>query len=104
MFYEQLLELSKVRVEGVEKTPTQIILHCYQDHSTGICPHCQQSTTQIHQYSHRQVRDLNILNREVWLHIRVKNYVCLGCAILRKTLTGLSLTKAILNDRQNGYF
>lgn len=79
MFYEQLLELSKVRVEGVEKTPSQIILHCYQDHSTGICPHCQQSTTQIHQYSHRQVRDLNILNREVWLHIRVKNYVCLGC-------------------------
>lgn len=45
----------------------------------GICPQCLQATSQIHQYTTRQVLDLNILGKEVWLHLRVKQYVCETC-------------------------
>ena len=78
-FYEDLLELPHIQVDAVEKTVTKIILTCHQTKQIGICPQCLQATRQVHQYTQRQARDLNILRKEVWLHIRVKNYVCIPC-------------------------
>ncbi|MBC7777680.1 MAG: transposase family protein [Phycisphaerae bacterium] len=78
-FYEDLLELSQIKVDGVEKTTTKIILHCHQATSEEGYPHCLQPSSQVHQYTSRQVRDLHILGKEVWLHIRVKQYLCEAC-------------------------
>lgn len=78
-FYEGLLCLSQLKVDWVEASPTKIILHCHHESSHGVCPQCSQVTTQLHEYTNREVRDLNILEKEVWLHLWVKHYVCKNC-------------------------
>ena len=79
IFYESLLELPSFRVDGVEKTPTQLLISGHVPVATSVCPQCAQATGLAHQYTTRLVRDLNILHREVWLKIRVKQFACIPC-------------------------
>lgn len=78
-FYEELLELSGLRVDGVEQTATRVVVSCHFPAASGQCPQCAQATAHVHQYTTRMVRDLNILHRETWLHLRVKRFVCVVC-------------------------
>lgn len=78
-FYEDLSGLRDLKVDWVETTPTKIIIHSHQEGSHGICPQCLGFTTQIHEYTTRDGRDLNILDKELWLHLRVKHYCCGSC-------------------------
>ena len=79
-FYEELLELGALRVDGVSKTATQLVIACHVPVVSGRCPQCDQASAHVHQYTTRTVRDLNILHREVWLHLRVKHVVCVPCS------------------------
>lgn len=78
-FYEDLLGLPGLKINSIEKSPNKIILHCQTNIGTCACPQCGELTGVVNQYDSRQVRDLGISGKEVWLHLRIRQFVCHVC-------------------------
>lgn len=78
-FYEDLLGFRDLKVNSIEKTPQRLVLHCELKTKVSTCPNCLAPTGHINQYEIRQVQDLKISEREVWLHIRVSQFFCPTC-------------------------
>lgn len=78
-FYEELLGLSLLRINWVEKQPGKLVIHCEYQSEGGHCPQCGSVTAVVNQYDNRQVRDLDISGKQVWLDIRVAQFVCHTC-------------------------
>ena len=78
-FYEDLLGFSDLKINSIEKTNQKLIFHCEVKTKVSTCPNCLEPTGVINQYDTRKVQDLKISAREVWLHIRVSQFVCPTC-------------------------
>ncbi len=78
-FYQALLSLPDLVVDGVELSPKRITLRCHVSTPQQACPHCLCPTAQVNQYTRRQVRDLDISGRQVWLAVRVRQFICPDC-------------------------
>ena len=78
-FYEDLLGFSDLKINSMEKTSQKIIFHCEVKTKVSTCPNCLEPTGIINQYETRKVQDLKISAREVWLHIRVSQFICPTC-------------------------
>jgi len=78
-FYEDLLGLPNLKVTSIEKFQTKLVFHCEYQTKISNCPSCLEPTTIINQYDERKVQDLKISEREVWLHIRIPQFVCHVC-------------------------
>ena len=78
-FYEELLGLSLLRINWVEKQAGKLIIHCEYQSEECRCPQCGLVTAVINQYNKRQVRDLDISGKQVWLDIRVPQFICHTC-------------------------
>lgn len=78
-FYEDLLGLSKLKITSIERSANKIQIHCHSTEGTAMCPHCGERTGVINQYNSRRVRDLDISGKEVWLELRIRQYVCPVC-------------------------
>lgn len=74
--YELLLNLPQVKVERVELENKTMRIYCKILSNSGACPVCQKRAIKVNQYSTHIVRDLNISGREVYLHLRLKQYEC----------------------------
>lgn len=75
-FYEQLLDLSHLKVDDVEVKQSRINIYCHDEQESQICPDCGQSSGEIRHYSSRRIRDLDMSGKEVWLHVRVRQFHC----------------------------
>lgn len=42
-------------------------------------PNCREPTDVVRQYTDREIRDLDMSGRQVWLHLEMKQYECLTC-------------------------
>jgi hypothetical protein len=62
-FYQLLLSLPDLVVNSVELTSRRITLHRHLYTSQQNCPHCLKPTSQVNQYTQREVRDLDISGR-----------------------------------------
>ena len=80
-FYEAILGLPDLKVEGVETSTARITLHCKLDKKEGCCPKCGEPSGKLHQYKYRQVQDLRISGKEVWLHLKVPQLYCITCDV-----------------------
>lgn len=78
-FYENLLGFSDLKVNKIEKTVSKLIIHCVLKTEEANCPVCLKRTAKVNQRETRKVQDLKISEREVWLHIAVKQYFCPSC-------------------------
>lgn len=78
-FYQVLLSLPDLVVDSVELSTKRITLHCHVRTPQQNCPLCLRPTTQVNQYTQREVRDLDISGRQVWLAVRVRQFVCPDC-------------------------
>ena len=78
-FYEDLLRIPGLKILSVENEPKKIILRCQTDSGACICPQCGEPTSIVNQYDSRQVRDLDISGKEVWLYLRIRQLVCPVC-------------------------
>jgi len=78
-FYQELLDLSDLKINSIEKTVSKIIFHCELKSQVANCPVCLEPTAKINQTESRKVQDLKISEREVWLDIKVKQYFCPTC-------------------------
>lgn len=78
-FYEQLLALPDLQVQRVEYNSTRITLFCQLKTAKQPCPHCLRPTTEVNQYTSRQVRDLDMSGRQVWLQMQIRQFICPDC-------------------------
>lgn len=77
--YEQLLDLPKLSVTQVTIEPKHIHIECQSRIGQQNCPTCQQPTTTINQYYTRTIRDLNLGQRQVFLVVRMRQFLCQHC-------------------------
>lgn len=78
-FYQLLLSLPDLVVDSVELSTRHITLHCHVSTPQQSCPHCLKPTSQLNQYTQREVRDLDISGRQVWLRVQVRQFFCPVC-------------------------
>lgn len=78
-FYQQLLSLPDLAVDRIESSAHRITLHCHTTTTQQPCPLCLRPTSYLNQYTRRQVRDLDMSGRQVWLDVRVRQYFCPDC-------------------------
>ncbi len=77
--YEELLSLPGLKITRIEKTSRRIDIYGEVDEGAQKCPVCLESTSLINQYTDRSIRDLDISGRQVWLHLKIKQYQCESC-------------------------
>jgi transposase len=78
-FYQLLLNLPNLAITGASSDDRRITLFCRITTPEAPCPHCGKSTQQVNQHTTRQVRDLDISGRQVWLHVELRQFVCQDC-------------------------
>ena len=78
-FYEELIGFSDLKINSIEKNVSKYIFHCELKSTVGICPNCLKKTSQVNRTEPRKVQDLKISEREVWLHLKIKQYHCPDC-------------------------
>jgi transposase len=78
-FYQALLSLPDLVIDGVELSPNRITLSCHTSTPQQACPLCLRPTAQVNQHTHRQVRDLDISGRQLWLAVRMRQFFCPDC-------------------------
>jgi transposase len=77
--YEALLNLPFLKIQEVILEPKKIIVHCSVDTLSGKCPNCKSDCTAINQYYERTLRDLDISYREVYLYVKIRQFICKKC-------------------------
>ena len=77
--YEELLNLPDFRITRILEQGKKLIIYGELKSKISDCPSCGEPTGQINQYELREVQDLKISEREVWLHIRVRQHYCPTC-------------------------
>ncbi len=78
-FYEGLLSLSEIKIDSVKMRDKKIEIYCHTKSETQTCKTCSQSVSSVNQYTTRTVRDLDIVGKEVWLIITVRQMYCAVC-------------------------
>lgn len=78
-FYEQLLSLPEIKIDRVETHSRRIDIYCHSESGFAICPLCQKPTSEVNQSYTREIRDLDISGKEVWLHLNERQFVCIPC-------------------------
>jgi transposase len=78
-FYEGLLGLLEIKIDNVKMRDKKIEIYCHIKSDTQICKTCSQSVSSVNQYTTRTVRDLDIVGKEVWLIITVRQMYCPVC-------------------------
>lgn len=82
--YEILLNLSSVTIQDVILEEKKIMIDCELKSKSMKCLTCGEVCTSVHQSYTRQLRDLNISDRQVYLRVKIRQYICKNC---NKTLT-----------------
>ena len=78
-FYEQLLSLPEIKVDRVETHSRRINIYCHSAADSAVCPVCRKATTATNQCYTREIRDLDISGKEVWLYLEERQFVCIDC-------------------------
>ncbi len=55
--------------------------HIYYEsnHPRGFCPVCQKPSSEVMMYQERTVRDMALLGRKVYLHLKTRQFHCTDC-------------------------
>ena len=78
-FYEQLLAMPDLQLQRVEYPAIRITLFCRLKTPHQPCPQCLKSISEVDQITNRQVRDLNMSGRQVWLPLRIRQLIYKNC-------------------------
>ena len=68
-----------MKIARIEKTSRQIDIYGEVAEGPQKCPVCMESTSLINQSTDRSIRNLDISGRQVWLHLKIKQYQCESC-------------------------
>jgi len=76
---EILLGFSELGVDSVEVKKSRIDLHCHSKLEEGICPSCLEKCKKVKSTTTRQIRDMSLLGKEVYLHLESRQFFCEDC-------------------------
>lgn len=76
---ELLLGFAELSVSSVELSSKRIDLYCYSKLEEGICPSCLKKCNKVKSTVTRQIRDMALLGKEVYLHPESRQFVCTDC-------------------------
>jgi transposase len=76
---EVLLGFTSIEVVGVTMEKSRIVLDCRSKFEEQICPSCLKKCKKIKSVSVREVRDMSLLGKEVYLRIESRQFHCEDC-------------------------
>lgn len=75
--YEQMLDLPNLEIQDIEIEKKDLHIYCkVVDSGVQKCPVCHQKVAKKTPKYHREIRDLDISGRKVYLHLLVHQYHC----------------------------
>lgn len=77
--YEALLGIPLLSITKVEIGEKVIRIHCESKLESGYCPCCLNPCSEVNQTHERELRDLPISGREVYLHLTSRQFICEPC-------------------------
>ena len=77
--FESILGIKEIQVDRVEWREQRLDIYCSSIFKEAICPHCLNKRQVINQTYERQVRDLPITGKEVYLHLQQRQFYCPDC-------------------------
>jgi transposase len=77
---EILLDFSELSVSSARITKSRIELDCQSKFEENICPSCLKKCKKITSVTTRQVRDMSILGKEVYLNLESRQFHCGDCS------------------------
>ena len=78
-FFSNLLELPSIEVKLAEVSTKKIVLDCESNLSESYCPVCLKKCKMVKDTYTREIRDLAISGKEVYLRLTVRQFVCQDC-------------------------
>ena len=77
--YEELLNLPTLKISNIEIDPKSITVFCEVKTDGHLCPNCHDKSTIVNQYYEREIRDLNMGSRYVYLRVKMRQFYCISC-------------------------
>jgi transposase len=77
--YELLLNIPNLRIDRVDLSERKIDIYCQVKSKEQVCPNCGKISKTVNQYYTRRLRDLDISTREVYLHVKERQFHCKYC-------------------------
>ena len=77
--YEELLNLPSLKISNIEIDTKSITVFCEAKADGHLCPNCHDKSTTVNQYYEREIRDLNMGSRYVYLRVKMRQFYCTSC-------------------------
>lgn len=77
---ELLLGFSDFSVTKIDCSPLRLTIYGESNLSSSLCPSCLKKCNKVTSTSERIVRDRNILDKEVYLHLTSRQFYCPDCS------------------------
>jgi transposase len=77
---ELLLNLPHLQLLDCVVSDTEAHIYCESTKNVGICPVCEQPCVEVQMYQERTVRDMALLGRKVFLHLKTRQFKCKDCS------------------------
>ncbi len=74
-----LLGFSDFSVTKIDSSPLRLTIYGESNLADSICPNCLKKCNKVTSTSERIVRDRNILDKEVYLHLTSRQFYCQDC-------------------------
>ncbi|MES2730546.1 MAG: ISL3 family transposase [Bacteroidota bacterium] len=101
--YAELLNLPSLAILSIEVASKTITVECELKALHHRCPNCGELSFTVHQYYYRTLRDLNMGERYVYLHVKMRQWYCKPCnRYYSESLDFADLNKAFTH-RQTDY-
>jgi len=78
-YTEKLLEIEGAIVKNVEIKEGILHIFIEMKRKKHKCKNCEQETDRIHDYREQTIKDLAILGKITYIHLRKRRYICLEC-------------------------
>lgn len=79
-YIERLLELKGIIVKDVKNNYDEIHIQVENIVKEHRCPNCNSATAKIHDYRIQKVKDISILGKKTYIHLRKRRFVCKHCS------------------------
>lgn len=76
---ELLLGFSELQVTKVVVSSVRLDIYAESRFSESVCPSCLKKCNQVNTVTERTIRDRNILEKEVYLHLKSRQFYCEDC-------------------------
>lgn len=101
--YTEILNLPAVTITDVSVKNTRIDISCTLAGNSRKCPKCGLDCTLVNDRTTREIRDLNVADREVYLLVTVRQFSCTSCGHYHTECPDFADSNKCYTHRQSRY-